>query len=244
MGGLGVMACPVYYVRCTCLTGAYAERTDVRNSAALSLQRSFSLRGGEKLPFLGRDTVARSSHQVPPVLPHSQVPSYTLYRLTPRSYCHKADKDILGETWSGMTSFGLGSLVRGTTRSPRWSYSDRFLPGPVCIDVPHFNGWRRMPAAEGGAFRTAAGRTTALNQHNRARGVLHVSALFEKYTERAIKAVMLAQQEAKSLGSPEVRTRLFGTQKIQNSCIFGHFSPLLRICAYNKHPSFAMLTTI
>ena len=34
---------------------------------------------------------------------------------------------------------------------------------------------------------------------------LHVAAVFERFTERAIKGVMLAQQEAKALGSHEVR---------------------------------------
>jgi len=40
--------------------------------------------------------------------------------------------------------------------------------------------------------------------HAQARGELVVTAVFEKFTERAIKAVMLAQQEAKALRRPEV----------------------------------------
>jgi ATP-dependent Clp protease ATP-binding subunit ClpC len=39
---------------------------------------------------------------------------------------------------------------------------------------------------------------------SQARGALVVTAVFEKFTERAIKAVMLAQQEAKALKRPEV----------------------------------------
>ena len=41
---------------------------------------------------------------------------------------------------------------------------------------------------------------------SQARGELVITAVFEKFTERAIKAVMLAQQEAKALQRPEVGT--------------------------------------
>ena len=34
-----------------------------------------------------------------------------------------------------------------------------------------------------------------------------VSAVFERFTERSIKSVVIAQNEAKNMGSPEVRTK-------------------------------------
>jgi len=60
----------------------------------------------------------------------------------------------------------------------------------------------RPPAAVGG--RCAQARlpvTTA----PRARRALVVRAVFEKFTERSIKAVMIGQQQARLFGAPEVR---------------------------------------
>jgi len=42
--------------------------------------------------------------------------------------------------------------------------------------------------------------------NNQAREPMKIVSVFERFTERAIKAVMLAQQEAKALGKPEVGT--------------------------------------
>jgi hypothetical protein len=39
---------------------------------------------------------------------------------------------------------------------------------------------------------------------SRSRGKLTVNAVFEKFTERSIKSVMIAQQEAKNMGAGEV----------------------------------------
>ena len=44
----------------------------------------------------------------------------------------------------------------------------------------------------------------AVCENPQAHGRLLVEAVFERFTERAIKAVMLAQQEAKALGRAEV----------------------------------------
>ena len=56
---------------------------------------------------------------------------------------------------------------------------------------------------------TTAFRATSVARPGRlaapGRRALHVAAVFERFTERAIKGVMLAQQEAKALGASEVR---------------------------------------
>ena len=41
---------------------------------------------------------------------------------------------------------------------------------------------------------------------NTGRARLRISAVFERFTERAIKSVMLSQQEAKLFSSPQVRS--------------------------------------
>lgn len=41
-----------------------------------------------------------------------------------------------------------------------------------------------------------------------------VSAVFEKFSERSIKAVMVSQQQAKAMGAPEVRRRASGARAI------------------------------
>lgn len=73
------------------------------------------------------------------------------------------------------------------------------VPAPF---IPHYSGLRTLPISSESRLRV--GRAFALNCRTRRRGVLQVVAVFERYTERAIKAVMLAQQEAKLLGSAEV----------------------------------------
>ena len=49
-----------------------------------------------------------------------------------------------------------------------------------------------------------AGSATIAPNEGRAR--LRVNAVFERFTERAIKSVMLSQQEAKLFSSPQVRS--------------------------------------
>jgi hypothetical protein len=62
-----------------------------------------------------------------------------------------------------------------------------------------------------------------------ARGALVVTAVFEKFTERAIKAVMLAQQEAKALRRPEVGAEHIVMGLIaEEVCSNKHFSPTAR----------------
>jgi ATP-dependent Clp protease ATP-binding subunit ClpC len=65
---------------------------------------------------------------------------------------------------------------------------------------------RRSQTAAGGALRCAAPPRPAAVACGARVGRLRVSAVFERFTERAIKAVMLAQQEAKAAGRSEVGT--------------------------------------
>ncbi len=63
----------------------------------------------------------------------------------------------------------------------------------------------RVAAPLPGGAAGPAGRSTRALAPPAGRRALHVAAVFERFTERAIKGVMLAQQEAKALGSSEVR---------------------------------------
>lgn len=83
--------------------------------------------------------------------------------------------------------------------------------------IPHSSGLRIVSSASASRFRL--GGAFALNARTRGRGRLQIVAVFERYTERAIKAVMLAQQEAKLLGSMEVPA--FLGQQILNVHISG-----------------------
>jgi len=62
------------------------------------------------------------------------------------------------------------------------------------------------------------------NSKRRPTSILRVSALFEKFTEQAIKGVVSSQREAKGLGATEVRNpvwlvnRSFSNEKLQNTC--------------------------
>ena len=47
------------------------------------------------------------------------------------------------------------------------------------------------------------------NTKRRPTSTLRVSALFEKFTEQAIKGVVSSQREAKGLGATEVRNRVW-----------------------------------
>lgn len=70
------------------------------------------------------------------------------------------------------------------TRSPVWS---AVAPRPV--------------GPSGKLFRTKLSSSRARAAGRR---ILKVEAVFEKFTERSIKSVMIAQQEAKLLGATEV----------------------------------------
>eukprot|EP00884_Botryococcus_braunii_P021637 jgi/Botrbrau1/8157/Bobra.357_2s0005.1 len=97
-----------------------------------------------------------------------------------------------------MALLSLGAFARGPP--PYVLMSERHeLVISACI--PHHPGLRRLPTSN--ASRIRVGRSLALKGRIRERGSLQVVAVFERYTERAIKAVMLAQQEAKLLGSME-----------------------------------------
>lgn len=71
-----------------------------------------------------------------------------------------------------------------------------------CASAAHLRG-SNTSAAWGARVLPLVGRPQAGGSRTRAR-VVSVRAVFEKFTERAIKAVMLAQQEAKNLGALEV----------------------------------------
>ena len=64
----------------------------------------------------------------------------------------------------------------------------------------------RASAAWGSRLSLSVSSAATLRR-TASRGFQPVRAVFEKFTERAIKAVMLAQQEAKNLGVLEVRSR-------------------------------------
>ena len=84
---------------------------------------------------------------------------------------------------------------------------------------------RRSQTAAGGAVRCAAAPRGGA--YGARVGRLRVSAVFERFTERAIKAVMLAQQEAKAQGRSEV-IALTPPQPEPPSCnsqrVFGPYS--------------------
>jgi hypothetical protein len=99
-----------------------------------------------------------------------------------------------------MTLLSLGNFARGPPLNAL--LSDRHvlvLPSPI---IPNYSGLRTLLTRNASRFRV--GGTFALKRRDWTRGSLQVVAVFERYTERAIKAVMLAQQEAKLLGSLEV----------------------------------------
>jgi hypothetical protein len=88
------------------------------------------------------------------------------------------------------------------------------LPGPATtarpaslvargVCVARFSAHGRLPAAAAAAARPAARR--------RGRAV-SVRAVFERFSERAIKSVMIAQSQAKDLGASEVRTGAGGAR--------------------------------
>ena len=59
------------------------------------------------------------------------------------------------------------------------------------------------------ALRAGRALTSSSSATRRPSSSLVVKAVFERFTERAIKAVMLSQTEAKNLGSSEVRDLCF-----------------------------------
>lgn len=72
--------------------------------------------------------------------------------------------------------------------------------GGICCPLSSL----RAPAAAAPAPRLVA--SVRRSQPSR-RAAVVVRAVFEKFSERSIKSVMIAQQEAKNLGAMEVRPR-------------------------------------
>lgn len=103
--------------------------------------------------------------------------------------------------------------------SPLSAFSnERQVVGSLIHAIPQSSGLRTVSSAC--VSRNRLGRTVALNARTRGRGRLQIVAVFERYTERAIKAVMLAQQEAKLLGSLEVPALLGHTDIECTNCWF------------------------
>lgn len=55
-----------------------------------------------------------------------------------------------------------------------------------------------------GAGHTSLSRQTMVKMTHSRRGAVKAQAVFEKFTERSVKAVQIAQQEARQLGAAEV----------------------------------------
>jgi hypothetical protein len=95
---------------------------------------------------------------------------------------------------------GLGLLSRTGPLALR-----RARAGPVAPVRCALQPWRvaRAAPARGAALAVGPGRVGR-------RSAVSVRAVFEKFTERSIKSVMLAQQEARQMGATEVGSSLLG----------------------------------
>ena len=98
------------------------------------------------------------------------------------------------------------SAGRGCTPFSR-IYAGR-VPSPVCRNKPlqcsALLGGSGAVSRKNSAFRVGGARTSR-------RRVAVVRAVFEKFSERSIKSVMIAQSEAKNLGASEVRKPFNGS---------------------------------
>ncbi len=110
-----------------------------------------------------------------------------------------------------MLHTGRMSRVAGGATVPLASANRVARLAPKCaqgrqrrLQLRAFTGFRQSNAVDAiGQSPTASLQAAVLRSSSRGRGTRQVTrAMFERFTEKAIKVVMLAQEEARRLGEP------------------------------------------